>query len=68
MDRDWIVFGGLRIVTPEYFTVLRQPVLRGRSFTTADRPGSPPVAIITPGIAERLWPGQDPIGKLVTSN
>jgi predicted permease len=68
MDRDWIVFGGLRIVTPEYFTVLRQPVLRGRSFTTADRAGSPPVTIITPGIAERLWPGEDPIGKLVTSN
>ena len=68
MDRDWLAFGGFRVVTPEYFSVLRQPVLRGRSFTPQDRAGSPPVAIITPGIAERLWPGEDPIGKQVTSN
>ena len=68
IDRDWVAFGGLRIVTSEYFSVLRQPVLRGRAFTAQDREGSPPVAIVTPGIAERLWPGEDPIGKQVTSN
>jgi putative ABC transport system permease protein len=68
VDRDWLAMGGFRVVTPEYFSVLRQPVLRGRAFTASDRAGSAPVAIITPGIAERLWPGQDPIGKLVASN
>jgi predicted permease len=68
IDRDWVAFAGLRIVTPAYFGVLRQPVLRGRAFTEQDRAGSPPVAIITPGVAERLWPGEDPIGKRVTSN
>ena len=68
VDRDWIAFGGLRVVTPAYFSVLRQPLVRGRAFTPDDRAGSPLVAIITPGIAEKLWPGQDPIGKQVTSN
>jgi len=68
VDRDWLAMGGFRVVTPEYFGVLRQPVLRGRAFTTSDRAGSALVAIITPGIAERLWPGQDPIGKMVATN
>jgi putative ABC transport system permease protein len=68
IDRDWVAMGGLRVITPEYFSVLRQPMVRGRAFTRDDRAGSPLVAVITPGIADRLWPGQDPIGKQVTSN
>jgi len=68
VDHDWLAMGGFRVVTPEYFGVLRQPVLRGRGFTSSDRAGSAPVAIVTPGIAERLWPGQDPIGKMVATN
>jgi len=68
VDRDWLAMGGFRVITPDYFGVLRQPVLRGRAFTASDRAGSAPVAIITPGIAERLWPGQDPVGKIVATN
>ena len=68
VDRGWPAMGGFRVVTSQYFSVLRQPVLRGRAFTDEDRPGSPLVAIVTPGIAERLWPGQDPIGKTVATN
>jgi putative ABC transport system permease protein len=68
VDRDWIAMAGLRVVSSSYFSVLRQPVLRGRAFTPQDRTGTPLVAIVTPGIAERLWPGQDPLGKQVTSN
>ncbi len=67
-DRDWPAMAGFRVVSPEYFSVLRQPVLRGRAFTTGDRPGAPGVAIITTGIAEKLWPGQDPIGKSIATN
>jgi predicted permease len=67
-DRDWPAMAGFRVVTPEYFTVLRQPLLRGRTFTAADRPGAPGVAIVTPGIAEKLWPGEDPIGKTIATN
>ncbi|HUQ83222.1 MAG TPA: ABC transporter permease [Gemmatimonadaceae bacterium] len=68
VDRDWIAMGGFRVVTPSYFAVLRQPMVRGRAFTEQDRAGAPLVAIVTPGIAEKLWPGQDPIGKTVGTN
>jgi putative ABC transport system permease protein len=39
--------------------------LRGRVFERGDGPDSEPVAVVSPSFAERLWPGQDPIGKLV---
>jgi putative ABC transport system permease protein len=68
VDRDWVAMGGLRVVSSNYFSVLRQPVLRGRAFALQDRAGGQLVAIVTPGIAEKLWPGQDPLGKQVTSN
>jgi putative ABC transport system permease protein len=68
VDRDWVVLGGFRLVSSSYFSVLRQPVLRGRAFTEQDRQGSPNVAMVTPGIAEKLWPGEDPIGKTVATN
>jgi len=67
-DRDWPAMAGFRVVSPDYFAVLRQPILRGRAFTANDRQGAPGVAIVTPGIAEKLWPGQDPIGKPVATN
>ena len=61
IDHDWLAMGGFRVVSAQYFAVLRQPILRGRAFTDAGSRGyRASVAIITPGIAEKLWPGQDP--------
>lgn len=54
---------GWRPVSPEYFDVLGIPLLRGRGFTAEDRYGMPPTVILTQSLAERLWPGEDPIGK-----
>jgi len=68
LDHDWPALAGFRVVTPDYFSVLKQPVLRGRAFTAADREGAPRVAIVTAGVAEKLWPGQDAIGKIVATN
>ena len=65
---DWPGMAGFRMVSPGYFEVLRQPVMRGRSFTSTDRADAEHVAIITPGIAETLWPGEDPIGKTIGTN
>jgi predicted permease len=50
-------------ILPNYFKTLRLPLLRGRSFEAADREGSPLVVIVSQGIARRIWPGQNPIGK-----
>ena len=68
VDRDWRAFAGFRVVTPGYFDVLKLHVLRGRSFAATDRDGSAPVAVITQGIADKLWPGQDPIGRTIATN
>jgi putative ABC transport system permease protein len=53
----------LESIHPNYFDTLRIPMLRGRSFTTADREDSQPVAIVSEDVAAALWPQQDPIGK-----
>jgi predicted permease len=45
------------------FTTLRTPLLRGRFFSTEDRPDSPRVAIINDAMTRRLWPGSDPVGR-----
>ncbi len=49
-------------VTPDYFRAMRIRLLRGRGFTAQDRLGAPPVAVISDGMAKKLWPGVDPIG------
>lgn len=56
-DADW------NIVTSGYFDVMRIPVVTGRAFTDADRAGAVEVAIINQTLAERIWPGEDAIGK-----
>jgi macrolide transport system ATP-binding/permease protein len=50
-------------VTPEYFEAMGVRILRGRAFLESDRQGSLPVVIVNEVMAERYWPGQDPIGK-----
>jgi putative ABC transport system permease protein len=52
-------------VSSGYFGVLEIPVLKGRVFTDRDSIGSPPIAIISQSIAQRYFPGQDPIGKKI---
>jgi predicted permease len=49
-------------VGPDYFTTMNI-VLRGRDFTTADRRGAQPVAIINESMARKVFPKEDPIGK-----
>ena len=52
-------------VGPGYFRTLGVPLLRGRDFTPQDGPGTSRVMIINELMAERFWPGQNPIGKHV---
>ncbi|MGH7470703.1 MAG: FtsX-like permease family protein, partial [Longimicrobiales bacterium] len=51
----------------DYFATLGIPVLRGRTFSDADREGVPWVAVISAGLARQLWPDSDPIGVRVKS-
>jgi putative ABC transport system permease protein len=52
-------------VSPNYFEVMRIPVLRGRAFTERDAEGAPAVALINETMARRVFPGEDPLGKRV---
>ena len=49
-------------VTSDYFEAVGIPLVRGRSFTLDDAGDSPPVAIINQLLADRYWPGEDPVG------
>ena len=50
-------------VSPDYFHVMRIPLLRGRFFSEQDSPSNPNVAIISETLARRYFPNQDPIGR-----
>jgi putative ABC transport system permease protein len=54
---------GYRVVTEDYFKAMGVPLLRGRGFTTGDGPGTTRVTLVNRQMAERFWPGQDPVGK-----
>src|SRR5215212_12105 len=53
-------------VSPNYFEVMRIPVVRGRGLTERDAEGAPAVALINETMARRVFPGEDPLGKRVT--
>jgi putative ABC transport system permease protein len=54
----------LRVVSPEYFDTLRQPIVEGRTFTAHDEDG-PPVVIVSQAMARHRFPIEDPIGKRI---
>jgi putative ABC transport system permease protein len=50
-------------VSPDYFRVMRIPLLRGRLFSEQDSSSNPNVAIISEMLARRYFPNQDPLGR-----
>ncbi|MGE0442885.1 MAG: ABC transporter permease [Gemmatimonadales bacterium] len=57
--------GAFRAVLPGYFRTMGLPLTAGRDFGTDDAMGRPPVVIVNRALAERHWPGQDPIGRRI---
>ena len=53
--------------SPEYFKAIGAPLKRGRLFNDLDQPKSLPVAVLNEAAAHRWFPGEDPVGKRVTS-
>ena len=53
----------VRCVTPNYFTTMRIPLLRGREFTDRDEASTTPVIIVNQAFAQQFFPGEDPVGK-----
>jgi putative ABC transport system permease protein len=55
------------MISAKWPSVMRVPIVRGRAFTDADRANAPKVVLVGETAASRLWPGEDPIGKLLTT-
>jgi predicted permease len=51
------------MVTPDYFGLLRIPLLRGRSFDERDDDKAPQVAVVNEAFAQTWWPNENAIGK-----
>jgi putative ABC transport system permease protein len=50
-------------IDPNYLATVGLPLVRGRNFTHADGPDTPPVMLVNRTLAEKVWPGEDPLGK-----
>jgi putative ABC transport system permease protein len=53
----------LEVVGGDYFSTLKVPLLRGRTFNERDTKDSPRVIIIDQAMAEQYFAGENPIGK-----
>jgi predicted permease len=51
------------VVTPDYFETMRIELEAGRGFTRGDIERAPLVAVINRTLAERLFPGENPLGR-----
>ncbi len=54
-----------QVVSPGLFRALGVKLLAGREFGTHDQPGSPLVAIVSEGLARRLWTDANAIGRVI---
>jgi predicted permease len=52
--------------SPGFFDVMGIPIQLGREFTSADDATHQRVTIVSRRLAKALWPGEDPIGKMVS--
>jgi len=53
--------------TPNYFEVMGIPLLQGRSFSELDATNAPLVVVVDERFARLAWPGENPIGKRISS-
>jgi len=62
---DSAAFPGIQVqgnrVDPRYFRTMAIPLLAGRNFTDHDRLNE--AVVVSDTVAQKLWPGQDPLGK-----
>ena len=52
-----------RVASSGYFGAMGIPIVEGRGFSKEDTRTSPKVVIVTKDLADKLWPGQSPIGR-----
>jgi predicted permease len=55
----------MRTISPGFFAAVGAPILEGRDFNNLDDKTTDPVVIVSQTLAQRMFPGQDPIGRHV---
>ena len=55
----------LRFVTPNYFSTMEIPLLRGRSLSAVTDSSGPKEVVLNRTLAEKYWPGENPIGRRI---
>ncbi|HEY9228410.1 MAG TPA: ADOP family duplicated permease, partial [Gemmatimonadaceae bacterium] len=55
----------IRFTSPRYFMTMGMSVLDGRDFAATDDADAPSVAVISVSLAQKLWPGERPIGRRI---
>jgi predicted permease len=58
----------IRMISDGYFAAAGIRLEAGRGFTEQDRASSEPVVIVNQSLARTLWPGQDPVGQVVSQD
>ena len=54
-----------RTISPGFFAALGVPILAGRDFNSLDDQNREPVVIVSETLAQRMFPGQDAVGRHV---
>jgi putative ABC transport system permease protein len=63
---EMVPSGDRYVVSADYFRTMRIPVLQGRAFTAAEeRDSVNMVALVSAALAQRIWPGESPLGKRI---
>jgi len=60
-----LIASTLRVITPDFFTTMGVPIVKGRNFEDGDRRDGQRVMIVSARLAALAFPGQDPIGKRI---
>jgi predicted permease len=55
----------LKTASPEYFLAAGIPLISGRQFRDSDAPGAAKVLIVNQTFVDKVFPGEDPIGKRI---
>jgi len=58
----------MRVANPDFFRASGIPLVNGRSFASTDGPESGNVVILNQALADRLFPGEDPVGRRIAWN
>jgi predicted permease len=57
----------VRVVSDGFIRAMGIPLRAGRDFSPDDNPSGRPVILINEALAQALWPGEDPLGRLANT-